>query len=133
MWLLKTEPSTYSYDDLEREGRTVWDGVRNPFALRNMGGMKEGERAYVYHTGGVKAVVGVARIVRAAYPDPKLKDQRRLVVDLEAVERLPRSVTLVEMKRLPVFADSPIVRQGRLSVVRLTDEQWNTIDGLARK
>lgn len=133
MWLLKTEPTAYSYDDLERDRRTVWDGITNPVAIRNLGAMKEGDRAYVYHTGGVKAAVGVARVARAAYPDPKLKDTKRLVVELEPLSRLPRAVGLDEIKRTAVFEGSPLVRQGRLSVVPLSKEQWDAIEEMSRR
>jgi predicted RNA-binding protein with PUA-like domain len=132
MWLLKTEPSDYSYDDLEREGRTVWDGVSNPAALRNLGAMRAGERVVIYHTGDEKAGVGLAEVVRAAYPDPRWPAGKRLVVDLKAVERLPRPVTLAEIKASPVFKDSPLVRQGRLSVVPLTAAQWKALGAPAR-
>ena len=127
MWLLKTEPSTYAYDDLERDKRATWDGVKNPVALRNLREMKEGDAALIYHTGDEKAVVGTALITRAAYPDPKAKDPRLVVVDLTPGGRLPRPITLAEIKQLPAFADSPLLRQGRLSVVRLTKEQWNAL------
>jgi predicted RNA-binding protein with PUA-like domain len=127
MWLLKTEPSAYSYDDLEREGKTRWDGVTNPVALRNLRAMKEGDAVLVYHTGDEKAVVGTALVVREAYADPKAGDPRRVVVDLKAGGRLARPVTLSEMKAMPVFVESPLVRQGRLSVVPLTKPQWNAI------
>lgn len=129
MWLLKTEPSEFSYADLERQGRATWDGVRNPAALRNLRAMKSGERAFVYHTGDEKAAVGVARVVREAYPDPKSKNPRLVVVDIVAEGRLPRPVTLAEMKALPIFSDSPLARQGRLSVVPLTAAQWKAIEG----
>jgi predicted RNA-binding protein with PUA-like domain len=129
MWLLKTEPSVYGYDDLEKAGRAVWDGVANPVALRNLRAMKTGDRVIVYHTGAVKAAVGLAEVVRTSYPDPKAKDERLLVVDLEARGRLPRAVPLSEIKALPVFSDSPLVRQGRLSVVPLTAEQWQALGG----
>jgi predicted RNA-binding protein with PUA-like domain len=132
MWLLKTEPSAYGYGDLEREGRTVWDGVKNPVALRNLRTMKAGERAFVYHTGAEKAAVGLAEIVRAAYPDPKRKDARLFVVDLKAAGRLARPVTLAEIKAMPAFEDSPLVRQGRLSVVPLTPAQWKALEAAAR-
>jgi predicted RNA-binding protein with PUA-like domain len=132
MWLLKTEPSEYSYDDLEREGRTVWDGVSNPAALRNLGAMKAGERAVIYHTGDEKAGVGLAEVVRAAYADPRWPAGKRLVVELKAVGRLPRPVTLAEIKASPVFKDSPLVRQGRLSVVALTAAQWKALGASAR-
>jgi predicted RNA-binding protein with PUA-like domain len=132
MWLLKTEPSTYSYDDLEKEGRAVWDGVKNPFALRNMKEMKAGDRVVVYHTGDEKSAVGLAEVTREAYADPKAKDPRLLVVDLKAVKRLASPVTLATIKASPIFADSPLVRQGRLSVVRLTAPQWKMLTGGAK-
>lgn len=128
MWLLKTEPDDYSYADLERDGRAAWDGVTNPAALKNLRAMQVGERAVVYHTGDERAAVGLARVVRAAYPDPAADDVKRVVVDLEPLRRLPRAVTLGELKASPLFADSPLVRQGRLSVVPLTPEQWNAIE-----
>jgi predicted RNA-binding protein with PUA-like domain len=127
MWLLKTEPSSYGYDDLERERRTVWDGVRNPAALANLRRMKEGDAAFIYHTGDEKAVVGTALVVRAAYADPKAGDPRRVVVDLEPAGRLSRPVPLAELRRMPAFADSPLLRQPRLSVVPLTKRQWNAL------
>jgi predicted RNA-binding protein with PUA-like domain len=127
MWLLKTEPSAYSYSDLEKQGRAVWDGVKNPVALRNLRAMKRGERAIVYHTGDEKAAVGVAEVVREAYPDPNAKDARLVVVELLPKARLARPVTLAEIKAMPVFKDSPLVRQGRLSVVPLTAAQWKAL------
>jgi predicted RNA-binding protein with PUA-like domain len=127
MWLLKTEPSSYSYDDLERDKRATWDGVKNPVALKNLRAMKEGDAALIYHTGDEKAVVGTALVVRTAYADPKSKDPRLVVVDLTPGGRLPRPVTLAEIKALPAFAESPLLRQGRLSVVPLTKQQWNAL------
>src|SRR5262245_53807806 len=103
-WLLKTEPSTYSYDQLERDRKTTWDGVTNPVALRNLRAMKPGDEAFVYHTGDEKRIVGVAKVTRAAYPDPKSKDPKLVVVDLEPVERLTRPVTLAEVKADGAFA-----------------------------
>jgi len=127
MWLLKTEPGEYAYEDLEREGRARWDGVRNPAAQRNMRAMKAGDRVLVYHTGDEKAVVGEAEVVREAYPDPKFPTGKLVVVDLVPRGRLARPVTLAEMKALAAFAESPLVRQGRLSVVPLTANQWSAI------
>jgi predicted RNA-binding protein with PUA-like domain len=132
MWLLKTEPGEYSYDDLEREGRGRWDGVTNPVALRNLRAMKKGDRVLVYHTGGEKAVVGKAEVVRGAYPDPKVKDERRVAVDVEPRGRLARPVTLAEIKAMEEFAESPLVRQGRLSVVAITAAQWRAIEARGR-
>jgi predicted RNA-binding protein with PUA-like domain len=132
MWLLKTEPSTYSYADLEKEGRAVWDGVKNPFALRNMREMKAGDRVVIYHTGDEKSAVGLAEVTREAYPDPKKKDPKLLVVDLRAAGPLASPVTLATIKASPLFKDSPLVTQGRLSVVRLTAPQWKMITGGSR-
>jgi predicted RNA-binding protein with PUA-like domain len=133
MWLLKTEPSTYGYDDLEREGRAVWDGVTNPVALRNLRAMKEGDRVVVYHTGDEKAAVGLAEVVRAAYPDPKAGDPKLVVVDLKPKGRLAEPVSLAAIKKMPLFAESPLVRQGRLSVVPLDAAQWKALAGGSRK
>jgi predicted RNA-binding protein with PUA-like domain len=124
-WLLKTEPSTYSWSDLEREKTAVWDGVSNPVALKNIGAMKPGDDALIYHTGDEKAVVGLAKVTKAAYADPKAKDPRLLVVEVKPVRQLARPVTLAEIKADPLFRDSPLVRQGRLSVVALTDAQFD--------
>jgi predicted RNA-binding protein with PUA-like domain len=132
MWLLKTEPTDYSYDRLEQEGRTRWDGVRNPAALKNVRAMKPGDRAFLYHTGKERAVVGVVEVVTAAYPDPEAKSAKLVVVDIEPRGRLGRAVTLGELKALPAFAGSPLVRQGRLSVVPLTADQWKTIEEWGR-
>ncbi len=132
MWLLKTEPTDYSYDRLEQDGRTCWDGVSNPAALKNIRAMKSGDRAFLYHTGKEKAVVGVVEIATAPYPDPGARDSRLVVVDIEPRARLGRPVTLGEIKALPAFEGSPLVRQGRLSVVPLTADQWKTIEEWGR-
>jgi predicted RNA-binding protein with PUA-like domain len=131
MWLLKTEPSQYSFDELARAGETVWDGVKNPVALRNLKAMRRGDRVVVYHTGDEKAVVGTAEVVREAYPDPKSRKAWMLVVDVRAGERLAKPVTLAEIKALALFAGSPLVRQPRLSVVPLSAEQWTQLTGSA--
>ena len=132
MWLLKTEPTDYSYDQLEQDGRTRWDGVRNPAALKNIRAMKPADRAFLYHTGKEKAVVGVVEIATAPYPDPEANDVKLVVVDIEPRARLGRPVTLGEIKALPAFEGSPLVRQGRLSVVPLTADQWRTIEEWSR-
>ena len=132
MWLVKTEPAEYGYDDLAKAKSARWDGVSNPVALRNLSAMKVGDRVFVYHTGGEKAVVGVAEVARAAYPDPAGANPKRVVVDLRAVEPLARPVTLAEMKARSEFADSPLVRQGRLSVVPLTAAQSRVIETLGK-
>ena len=131
-WLLKTEPSEYSFADLQKAGRAVWDGVGNPVALRNLRAMKSGDRVIVYHTGDEKAAVGLAEVVREAYPDPKKKNEKLVVVELRAGKPLARPVTLAEIKAHPAFAQSPLVRQGRLSVVPLTAAQGKALESLAR-
>lgn len=130
-FLFKTEPSEYSFADLQAKGQGVWDGVRNPVALRNMREMKKGDRVFVYHTGSEKAVVGIARAASLAYPDPKAPSESSLVViDLVPVAPLKLPVTLAALKANPEFAGSPLVRQGRLSVVPLTAKQAAVIEKL---
>lgn len=129
-WLVKTEPSSYSFADLQRDGQTRWDGVANPQALANLRAMKAGDRVLVYHS-GEKAAVGVAEVVRAAYPDPGGGDPRLAVVDLRADAPLARPVALEAMKAEPAFAGSPLLRQGRLSVVPLTEAEWRAVERLA--
>ncbi|HEU4382291.1 MAG TPA: EVE domain-containing protein [Anaeromyxobacteraceae bacterium] len=131
-WLLKTEASTYSFQDLQREGRARWDGVANPQALANLRSMRPGDQALVYHTGGERAAVGVAEVTRAAYPDPAEKDARLVVVDLRALAPLSRPVPLESLKSQVAFAGSPLLKQGRLSVVPLTQAQWQAVERLAR-
>ncbi len=130
-WLVKTEPSTYSYDDLERAQTAVWDGVKNPVALRNLRSMHPGDQVLVYHTGDEKAVVGWATVVSAPYADPKKKDPKLTVIDLKAQRRLPQPVTLAQIKADKTFTDLPIVRQGRLSVSPVTPPQWTRLLKLA--
>ena len=126
-WLLKTEPSTYAFADLVRDGRTTWDGVSNPAALGHLRAMKKGDEALVYHTGDEKAAVGIARVASDPYPDPRQKDPRLVVVDLEPVRALPRPVTLKAVKADPRFADFALVRISRLSVMPVTDAQWKAL------
>jgi len=126
-WIVKTEPSTYSYDDLARQKTAVWDGVKNNLALKHLRQMKPGDRVLVYHTGDEKAVVGVAEVRSDAYPDPKQKDPRLVVVDLRAEGRLPRPVPLAEIKQDRAFADLGLVRMGRLSVMPATAEQFKRL------
>lgn len=130
-WLLKTEPSTYSFADLVREKKTRWDGIRNPVALKHLREAAPGDRALVYHTGGEKAAVGEAELTSAAYDDPK--DPKLAVIDLRAGAPLAKPVTLAQLKAEPLFADSPLVKQGRLSFVPLTDAQWKRVQALAQK
>ena len=128
-WLLKTEPSTYSFDDLVKAKEARWDGIENPAALKLMKTAVAGDRALVYHTGDEKSAIGECEIIKPAYPDPK--NVRFVVIDVRAGKRLPKPVSLAIIKRDPLFADSPLVRQGRLSFVPLTGAQWKRIHELA--
>lgn len=131
-WLLKTEPSAYSHADLTEDGATVWDGVKNPVALRHMAQMRPGDEVLIYHTGSEKAAIGLATVAAAPMPDPKKRDPKLLVVRLRAGRPLARPVTLAELKADRAFADSPLVRVPRLSVIPVTAAQWNRIRALAK-
>jgi predicted RNA-binding protein with PUA-like domain len=131
-WLLKTEPSTYSFADLLREERTAWTGVKNPQAQLNLKAMKAGDAVALYHTGSVKAVVGLGTVACAAYPDPT-GDRKRVCVDVRAAKPLGAPVTLDAIKTSKAFARSPLLAQGRLSVVPLTAAQWRALQGMGRK
>ena len=126
-WILKSEPSTYSFADLQREKRTVWDGIANAQALINLRKMAKGDRALIYHSGDGTALVGLARIEKAAYPDPQLDDPKRVVVDVAAERPLPREVALAQIKSDPEFAELGLVRQPRLSVVPVPEAQWRRL------
>ncbi len=121
-WIVKTEPSTYSYDDLERQKRT---------ALKHLRQMKPGDRVLVYHSGDEKAVVGVAEVASEAFPDPKQRDPKLAVVELKAAGRLPRAVPLAEIKKDRAFADLGLVRMGRLSVMPASAEQFQRLVKMA--
>ncbi|HZU09533.1 MAG TPA: EVE domain-containing protein [Pseudacidobacterium sp.] len=123
-YLLKTEPETYSFSDLEREGETVWDGVTNPVALKFLGNMKPGEKLVVYHTGDERTAVGTAIVVSADPDNPKSP-----VVRIKAGSKIKTPRTLSEIKSNKLFADSPLVRQGRLSVVPLNEAQYAWLTG----
>ncbi|MHB8799827.1 MAG: EVE domain-containing protein [Thermoanaerobaculia bacterium] len=126
-WLLKTEPSDFSFEDLVREKTTAWDGVTNALARKHLRSMRKGDRLLVYHTGDAKAAVGRATVVAAPRPDPT--DPKGTVVDVKAGRPLKRPVTLAEMKAAKVFAGSPLLVCGRLSVVPLTPEQYAFVVG----
>lgn len=127
LWLLKTEPGDYSFDDLERDRSTVWDGVTNFAALRHMREVHEGDRALIYHTGNQRAAVGTATVLSDAYADPRRDDPRIVVFDLEADERLARPVTLAEIKADPAFAGYDLVRLPRLSAMPVPQDLWRRI------
>ena len=131
-WLLKEEPTHYSFDDLVKDGRTRWDGVKNPLARKHLREVRRGDRILYYHTGKEKAIVGIARAASDARPDPEARDERAVVVDVEPVEKLRRPVTLSEVKKDPGFKDFPLVRLPRLSVMPVTAEQWSRLQRMSR-
>jgi predicted RNA-binding protein with PUA-like domain len=121
-YLLKTEPSEYSFADLQKDSATIWDGVSNPVALRNLGKMQSGDRLVIYHTGDDKSAVGTATVVSVDASNPKSPQ-----VKIKAGKPLSKPVSLADIKANPLFADSPLVRQGRLSVVPLTSAQYKAL------
>jgi len=131
-WLVKEEPDHYSYDQLEHDRKTVWSGVRNPLAQKHLRSIRKGDRIFYYHTGKQKAVVAVARAGGDAYPDPNDPAGKMFVVDVVAEKRLPRAVTLAEIKAERAFAGFPLVRMSRLSVMPVTDAEWSRIEKMSR-
>jgi predicted RNA-binding protein with PUA-like domain len=123
-YLLKTEPSEYSFADLQRDGATLWDGVTNPVAVKNLREMKPGARLIIYETGDHKSAVGTATVVSVDASDPKVPK-----VKIKAGKAIPKTISLEQIKAEKLFADSPLVRQGRLSVVPLTKEQYKFLAG----
>jgi len=130
-FLVKTEPSTYSFADLTRDKKAVWDGVSNPVALRHMAAIRKGDIVIVYHTGDEKQAVGLATATSNPYPDPKLSDPKRLVFDLEPGRPLPTPVTLAQVKADPVLKGTELARLPRLSVMPFTDAQFQKLLRLA--
>lgn len=132
-FLLKTEPSEYSFADLERDGKTVWSGIANATALIHLRSMRKGDEVLIYHTGGEKACVGIAEVTRGAYPDPGLENEKLVVVDIKPKKRLARPVSLDEIKRDKAFAGWDLLRIGRLSVVPTSGPIWKRILQLSDK
>jgi predicted RNA-binding protein with PUA-like domain len=128
-WILKTDSEVYPFDQLERERQAVWDGVSNPVALRHIRGMAPGDPLLIYHSGARKEIVGLARVRSNPYPDPK--DPKLAVVDIEVDRRLPRTVSLAEIKADTAFADLGLVRAPRLSVMPVPEAQWNKLLAMA--
>jgi predicted RNA-binding protein with PUA-like domain len=126
-WIVKTEPTSYAWDDLVRAGRAVWDGVRNAQALIHLRAMRDGDRVLVYHSGDQKALVGLAHVARGPYPDPAAGDPKLVVVDLVPDRALPSAVSLAAIKADGRFSDLPLVRQGRLSVMPVTAAHWKAL------
>jgi predicted RNA-binding protein with PUA-like domain len=132
-WLFKTEPSVYSFQQLQKDKKTIWDGVKNNLALKNLKDIKKGDPILIYHTGDEKAAVGVARALSGSYADPSNKDPKLLVVDIEAVKPLPRPVTLAEVKANKKLANFDLVRLSRLSIMKVSDDQWEILEGMAKQ
>ena len=131
-FLLKTEPTVYSYDDLVRDRKTVWDGVSNFAALKHIRSMKKGDIAFVYHTGNEKQVVGIAKIVSDPFPDPKAKDKKLVVFELQPSERLKNPVTLASVKARKEFKNFSLVRIPRLSVMPVSADEWEMIVAMSK-
>jgi predicted RNA-binding protein with PUA-like domain len=130
-WLVKTEPDTFSYDDLAREKKTVWDGVRNFQARSNMKKMEAGDQVFVYHTGDEKSVIGIATVAKAAYPEPA--DAEWIAVDLAPSKKLKKPVSLAQIKSEKRLSDMVLVRAARLSVQPVTEEQFKYIISLSEE
>jgi predicted RNA-binding protein with PUA-like domain len=131
-WLVKEEPEHYSYDQLERDRKTVWAGVKNPLAQKHLRSIRKGDRIFFYHTGKEKAVVATAKATSDAYPDPGDTAGKLFVVDIAPEKKLGRPVTLAEIKADRSFASFPLVRMSRLSVMPVTDAEWARIEKLGR-
>ena len=132
-WLFKEEPTHYSFDALVKDTRAVWSGVKNPLAQKHLRGVMKGDRIFYYHTGNEKAVVGIAKALGDAYPDPKDKTGKAHLVDVVPVKKLPRAVTLSEIKADSAFKNFPLVRISRLSVMPVTDAEWARILEIAER
>ena len=126
-WLFKEEPTHYSFDAFTKDKKAVWSGVRNPVAQKHLHAVKKGDNVFYYHTGNEKSVVGIARAAGDAYPDPDDPTGKAAVVEIVPVRKLPRPVTLAEIKADPFFKTFPLVRISRLSVMPVSDAEWKRI------
>ena len=133
LWLLKTEPSVYSFTQFQKDGATTWDGVKNNTALIHLRNMKKGDRAFIYHTGDEKQIVGIAEIVSEPYPDPKLSDPKLVVVDMKVIAALKNPVTLATIKARKDFQDFELVIISRLGVMPVSEERWKKIIELSEE
>jgi predicted RNA-binding protein with PUA-like domain len=130
-WLVKEEPTHYGFDTLLQDTKAAWSGVRNALAQKHLRAVRKGDRIFYYHTGKEKAVVGIAKALSDPYPDPEDASGPYVAVDIAPVTRLPRPVTLAEIKADPAFRDFPLVRIARLSVMPVTDAEWSRIERMA--
>jgi predicted RNA-binding protein with PUA-like domain len=131
-WLFKEEPTHYSYDDLARDKKTSWTGVRNPLAQKHLRSVQKDDKIFFYHTGDQKSVVGIAKALGAAYPDPADKTGKLFAVDVGPVKKLPKPVTLASIKADKSFATFALVRMARLSVMPVSDAEWTRIEKMAQ-
>lgn len=132
IWLLKTEPTVYSYSDLERDGSTMWDGVNQPHALQNLRKIEKGDLALIYHTGDERAIVGEAKVIKGFYVNPEKDNPKLAVCDVQAKKRWSTPVTLKQIKATPELAGWDLVRLMRLSVVAVSDEQWEILQQMSK-
>ena len=132
-WLVKEEPTHYSFDALVKDKKAVWSGVRNALAQKHLRSFKRGQRIFYYHSGDERAIVGIAEAVSDPYPDPEDRNGRYVAVDVAPIKRLARPVTLAEIKADAAFKDFPLVRIARLSVMPVTDAEWSRIERMAGK
>jgi|ERR1700722_7945093 len=130
-WLLKTEPDCYSWENFTHDKRTIWDGITNALALKNLRTAKKGDLAFFYHTATERSIIGIAEIVSNPYPDPKEEDEKLTVVDVKLVRKLPNPVSLSDIKADPAFAGWDLLRLGRLSVVPVPEKMWKRVEELA--
>lgn len=126
-WLVKSEPSVYSWEQLKQDKKTFWNGVRNYAARNNMRDMKKGDEVLYYHSNEGMEIVGIAKVIKEAYQDPTTEDKNWVVVDLKPVKKLKKPVTLVQVKNEPALANMELVKNSRLSVQKVTDREWETI------
>lgn len=131
-WLFKTEPGDYSYADLERDGRTIWDGVGNTWALKNLREVRKGDLTLIYHTGKERAIAGEARVVSDPYPDPQADDPKLVVVDIAPVRAWTRPVSLSDIKADPAFSEFTLVKFSRLSVMPVAPDIWKKLGKMGR-
>lgn len=131
-WLFKSDPEHYSYQDLARDKKTVWDGISNNLALKHLRNLRRGDEVIIYHSGGERAVVGLAEVLSDPYPDPKKKDARLVVVDIAARGTVPRPVGLDEIKKRTELKDFDLVRLPRLSVMPVSERHWKAVLSLAQ-
>jgi len=130
-WLVKSEPFKYSWEQFVKDGKTFWDGVRNYAARNNLRTMAKGDKVFFYHSNEGLAVVGIAEVLKTAYPDPTIDDERWVAVDLKPLKPLKRHVTLAEMKQQPGLENLSLIRQGRLSVCNVTEKEFKIILGMS--